>query len=88
MLISVFESFSALHQSSKHVILHPKKGRENFGYFRLRSTKYPTAAMIATAITVIMIDMSVLISGCSGSITPPAVVAGPTVTQVVAEELP
>ena len=88
MLISVFESFSALHQSSKHVILHPKKGRENFGYFRLRSTKYPTAAMIATATTAIVIANSELMIVSSASIDPPAEAAGPTVTQVVASELP
>ncbi len=38
-------------------------------YFRFRSTKYPTAAMIATAITPIAIATSVLINGVgSGSI--------------------
>ena len=44
--------------------------------------------MIATAITAIIIAMSVLISGCSGSIVPPAAGAGPTATDVDAAELP
>lgn len=44
--------------------------------------------MTATAITATMIAMSVLTSGCSGSIAPPAAAVGPTANDVDAAELP
>ena len=73
---------------SSYFYFTPKKGEGKFGYFRLRSARYATAAMIATAMTAMMIAMSVPISGCSGWIVPPAAAAGPTRRPHEAPELP
>ena len=57
-------------------------------YFRLRSTRYRTTAMMTTIAMTSTIASSLLITDSSDSISPLAVAAGPTVTQVVAQELP
>jgi len=93
-LSPILAPFQSLHLRT--IFIAPKKeGREILVYSLLLSSTKATRPMTIAAITAIAIATSVLINTSSdgsgsgsGSTCPPVAGAGPTVTHVVAEELP